>query len=661
MPNTPDDDKRIDAIRFLSVDAVQKANSGHPGMPLGAAAAAYALWTRHLRFDPSDPQWFDRDRFVLSAGHASMLLYSLLYLNGYDLSLDDLRAFRSFGSKTPGHPESHLTPGVDATTGPLGQGISNAVGMAIAEAHLGATYNRARTIVDHRTWVMASDGDLMEGVSSETASLAGHLGLGKLIVLYDDNKVTLSAGTEATFTEDVLARYEAYGWHTQRVAAGNDVDAIDAALTGAANETHRPSLVVVRSHIGFGSPVQDTFKAHGEPLGAEGVARTKTALGWPLEPTFYVPDDVLAWWRENGRRGTALRAQWQTTYNGWSSDEPELAAQLERARAAKLPERIDWPHFDAENGNLATRDAGAAAINAVAQSLPELFGGSADLDPSTKTNLKGDGDFQPGTYAGRNVHFGVREHAMGAIANGIAYHGGLLPFTATFLQFLDYMKPAVRLAALSELRVIFIYTHDSIFLGEDGPTHQPIEHIAQLRATPNVAVIRPADALETVAAWQCAIASPSQPVALILTRQKVPFLGAREADVARGAYVVFGDESEPEVILIATGSEVSLAIDAAKLLEARGTKTRVVSMPCWEYFAAQDRTYRDRILPPHVGTRVSIEAAATFGWERWIGERGIALGIDRFGASAPAAALADYFGFTPAHVAEVAAGLLARA
>jgi transketolase len=342
-------------------------------------------------------------------------------------------------------------------------------------------------------------------------------------------------------------------------------------------------------------------------------------------------------------------------------DEPKLAGQLERARAAKLPERIDWPHFDAENGNLATRDAGAAAINAVAQSLPELFGGSADLDPSTKTNLKGDGDFQPGTYAGRNVHFGVREHAMGAIANGIAYHGGLLPFTATFLQFLDYMKPAVRLAALSELRVIFIYTHDSIFLGEDGPTHQPIEHLAQLRATPNIAVIRPADALETVAAWQCAIASPSQPVALILTRQKVPFLGARDADVARGAYVVFGDESEPEVILIATGSEVSLAIDAAKLLESRGTKTRVVSMPCWEYFAAQDRTYRDRILPPHIGTRVSIEAAATFGWERWIGERGVALGVDRFGASAPAAVLADYFGFTPAHVAEVATGLLARA
>jgi len=660
VPNTPDDQQRINAIRFLSIDAVQKANSGHPGLPLGAAAMAYTLWSRHLKFNAQDPAWWDRDRFVLSAGHGSMLLYALLYLTGYPLSLDDLKNFRQFGSKTPGHPELHHTAGVEVTTGPLGQGFANAVGLAIAEAHVGATYNREQQIVDHYTYCIAGDGDLMEGISGEASSIAGHLKLGKLIVLYDDNKVSLAAATDVTFTEDVVARYDAYGWHTAYVSAddGNDVAAIDAAIN-AAKIDPRPSFIAIRTIIGFGSPKAGTFGAHGEPLGSDNVKKTKEALGWPVEPDFYVPDDVLAWWREVGKRGAPVQDAWNDTYAAWRSANPKLAAQLERIQAGKLPATLSWPSFNAENGSVATRDSGGAVMNAIAKELPELVGGSADLDPSTKTYLKGFGDFEPGSYAGRNLHFGVREHAMGGIANGLAVHGGILPFTATFFNFLDYMKPAVRLASLNKTREIFIFTHDSVFLGEDGPTHQPIEQLATLRSTPNMTTIRPADALETLAAWKFAI-EHTGPTTLVLTRQKVPYLGDRNANVAQGAYVLHGGDAKPDVILIATGSEVSLAIDAAKLLEGRGTATRVVSMPSFELFAQQSDAYRDSVLPPEVRARVSIEAASTFGWHRWVGDRGLSIGIDRFGASAPAAAIAKAFGFTPEHVADVAAGLLAN-
>jgi transketolase len=661
VPNTVDDERRINAIRFLSIDAVQKANSGHPGLPLGAAAMAYTLWTRHLRFDPSDPAWPDRDRFVLSAGHGSALLYALLYLAGYGISLDDLKSFRQFGSKTPGHPENDHKDGIEATTGPLGQGISNAVGMAIAEAHLAATYNGAQKLVDHRTYVIAGDGDLMEGISGEAGSLAGHLGLGKLIVLYDDNKISLAGPTGLAFTEDVAKRYEAYGWHTQLVEPphANDADAIDAAIQ-AAKESPRPSLILLRTHIGYGSPRQDTFMAHGEPLGPDGVRATKEKLGWPVEPDFYVPDDVLAWWRQSGSRGHAAREAWQTALATFKASGSPLAAQFERVEHGRIPDVLPWPEFTAENGNVATRDAGGQVMNAIAGALPELVGGSADLDPSTKTYLKGFGDFQIGSYGGRNIHFGVREHAMGAIANGIALHGGLLPFTATFFNFADYMKPAMRLASLSKLHTISVFTHDSFYLGEDGPTHQPVEQLAMLRATPNCDVFRPADALETLEAWKAAIVPSQTPSVIVLTRQKVPFLGARNADVARGAYVIKDAAGTPDVILIATGSEVSLALDAAKLLEAGGTKTRVVSMPCWERFERQDQGYRDAVLPPTVKARVSIEAAATLGWQRWVGDAGVALGIDHFGASAPAAALAKAFGFTAEHVAETASALLQR-
>lgn len=657
MPNTRDDDQRINAIRFLSVDAVQKANSGHPGLPLGAAAFAYTLWTKHLRFNPKDPHWFNRDRFVLSAGHGSMLLYALLYLTGYDLSLDDLKSFRQLGSKTPGHPEYHHTPGVEVTTGPLGQGFANAVGLAVAEAHLAAVYNKEAAVVDHHTYVLCSDGDLMEGVSAEAASLAGHLKLGKLVALYDDNEVSLAGPTGITFTDDHLKRFEAYGWHVQLVDRDrcNDVETIDRAIATAKAVTDRPSFIAIRTHIGYGSPEQDSFKSHGEPLGPDNVKQTKEKLGWPLEPDFYVPDEVLAFYRSTGEAGGRAQAQWQQTYDAWKNANPQLAGQLERTIAGKLPESLPWPSFTAENGdNLATRESGGIVINAIAKALPELIGGSADLDPSTKTYMKDCGDFEPGSYAGRNVHYGVREHAMAGINNGIAVHGGLVPFGATFFNFVDYLKPSLRLAAINKLRELYIFTHDSVFLGEDGPTHQPIEQLATLRATPNVMVVRPADALETVEAWKLAVQPKTGPWVLVLTRQKLPFLGTRNADVARGAYVIAETEGTPELILIATGSEVQLALKAAKLLEERGTKTRVVSMPCWELFEAQDQSYRDIVLPPDVTSRMSVEAGATFGWERWVGSKGIAYGLDHFGTSAPAAAIAREYGFTPEHIAQVA-------
>jgi transketolase len=659
VPNTPDDERRINAIRMLSIDAVQKANSGHPGLPLGAAAMAYALWTRHLKFNAADPHWVDRDRFILSAGHGSMLDYSLLYLTGIGLTLDDLKAFRQLGSKTPGHPEVHHTAGIEATTGPLGQGIANAVGLAIAEAQLAATFNGDQTIVDHFTYALAGDGDLMEGVSGEASSLAGHLQLGKLIVLYDDNKVSLAGATDLTFTEDVAKRYDAYGWHTHHVEDGNDVDAIDAAITAAKNDP-RPSLILVHSTIGYGSPHAGSFKVHGEALGAENVKKTKEFFGWPLEPDFYVPDDVLAWWREAGAKGATAQNAWNDTYAKWKAAHGDLAAQFERRQAGKLPDIHGWPTFDESNGSVASRDAGGTVMNGIAKELPELIGGSADLDPSTKTYLKGLGDFQPGSYAGRNIHFGVREHAMGAIANGIALHGAFVPFTATFFNFLDYMKPAVRLAALNSTKIVFVFTHDSVYLGEDGPTHQPVEQLASLRSMPGLVTIRPADALETLEAWRFAIAHDG-PTTIVLSRQKLPFLGARDAAVTKGAYVVHGATTTPDIILIATGSEVSLAMDTAKLLEADGTNVRVVSMPSMELFAKQPANYRDSVLPPTVDARVSIEAASTFGWHHWIGQHGIAVGVDRFGLSAPAADIAKTLGLTPEAIKAQAASLLAKA
>jgi transketolase len=658
VANPPVDEQRINAIRFLAVDAVQKANSGHPGLPLGAAAMAYALWSRHLKFNAKDPHWFDRDRFVLSAGHGSMLLYALLYLTGYGVSLDEIKSFRQLGSKTPGHPEVGHTPGVEATTGPLGQGLGNAVGMAIAEAHLAAVYNRTDAqIVDHYTYVIAGDGDLMEGISQEAVSLAGHLKLGKLIVLYDDNRVSLAGPTDVTFTDDAVARFDASGWHTQTVDVdhSNNVDAIDVAIRVAKNVTDRPSLIAVRTHIGYGSPLQDSFKSHGEALGPENVKKTKELLGWPLEPDFFVPDDVLQFYRLLGERGAQTQAQWQRTYDQWKAQNGDLAGQLERALGGELPSSLPWPVFTAENGAVATRDAGGTVMNAIAAALPELVGGSADLDPSTKTYLKGQGDFEPGNYAGRNIHYGVREHEMAAATNGIALHGGLMPFAATFFNFVDYLKPALRLAALSELHGIFVFTHDSVFLGEDGPTHEPIEQLAMLRAMPNIRVVRPADSVETVGAWQLAIDPKSGcPWALVLTRQKVPFLGQRDAAVARGAYVIADAQGTPDLILIATGSEVSLAIDAKKILDGRGVATRVVSMPCWELFAEQSDAYRDEILPPSITARMSIEAGATFGWKQWVGDRGYAFGIDHYGRSAPYAAIAKAFGFTPENIAQVA-------
>ena len=661
MANSADDEKRINTIRFLAVDAVQKANSGHPGMPLGASAAAYTLWSRHMQMDPADPKWFNRDRFILSAGHASAMLYALLHLFGYDLTIDDLKSFRQLGSRTPGHPEYHHTAGVEVTTGPLGQGFANAVGFAIAQAQVAATYANGGDLFDHYTYVMAGDGDMMEGVASEAASLAGHLQLGKLICLYDDNKISLAAPTSVTFTEDVGKRFEGYGWHVQHIdeAHASDVATIDAAIKTAQGETNKPSIILIHSIIGYGSPKAGTFGAHGEPLGADNVTKTKEALGWPVEPAFLVPDDVAAYFAERKAAGAKAHAKWDAVYADWKRANADLAKQFERARDGKLPDDLPWPTFNAENGSVASRDAGGVVMNAIAKALPELVGGSADLDPSTKTYLKGFGDFEPGTYAGRNVHFGVREHAMAAATNGMALHGGLLPFCATFFNFLDYCKPSLRLAALNLIRCVYVFTHDSVFLGEDGPTHQPIEQLAMLRATPNVIDLRPADALETLEAWKFAVQSAAGPSVIVLSRQKLPYLGDRKADVARGAYILDEPAGTPDVILIASGSEVQLARAAAKLLAAKGTKARVVSMPSFHLFDKQDAAYRESILPAAIKARVSIEAASTFGWHKYVGDRGLAYGLDHFGTSAPAPAIEKEYGFTPEHIADVATGLLA--
>ena len=671
LPSTSGlDDLCINTLRFLSVDAVQKADSGHPGLPLGAAPMAYVLWTRFLKHHPANPAWLDRDRFVLSAGHGSMLLYSLLHVTGYDVSLEQIKQFRQWGSITPGHPERGLTPGVETTTGPLGQGFGNGVGMAMAEAHLAARYNRTGfEIINHFTYGIVSDGDLMEGVASEAASLAGHLQLGKLIYLYDDNQVTLSAGTDITFTEDRARRFEAYGWHTQSIADGNDLAAIERALSNARAETRRPSLILVRTHLGYGSPnKQDTFKAHGSPLGEEEVRLTKQNLGWPTEPAFYIPEEAQLHFREAIAKGQRDEAEWNDRLSAYARAFPELAQELEQITHGELP--VGWdediPVFPADAKGLATRVASGKVMNAIAPRLPTLIGGSADLDPSTHTALQGLGDFEPPgvsardrqgsegggwSSAGRNLHFGVREHAMGAILNGLAAHGGTIPFGATFLIFSDYMRPPIRLAALMGLHVIYVFTHDSIAVGEDGSTHQPVEQLASLRAVPRLNVIRPGDANETAIAWRVALETRDRPVALILTRQDVPTLDRAQFAAAeglrRGGYVLAdAPGGKPELILIATGSEVALIVAAREQLLARNIAVRVVSLPSWALFDAQPQEYRDTVLPPSIGARLAVEAGVAQGWHRYTGDRGDFHGVDRFGASAPGDVMLREYGFT---------------
>ena len=676
------DQQCVDTLRFLSVDMVQKANSGHPGLPLGAAPMAYALWTKQLKHNPANPLWPDRDRFVLSAGHGSALLYSLLHVTGYDLSLDDLKQFRQWGSKAPGHPERGHTAGVEVTTGPLGQGLANAVGMAIGEAHLASRYNRdGHTVVDHRTWAIVSDGDLMEGVASEAASLAGHLRLGKLICLYDNNSVTLSAGTDMTFSEERAKRFDAYGWQTITVDDGNDLTAIDAALAEARADTTRPTLILVRTHLGFGSPEQDSFKAHGSPLGVDDVAKTKAKLGWPQDPAFLVPAPASARFREALEQGSQAEADWNERVLAYSRAFPDLAREFDLRQKGELPAGwdADIPVFPADAKGMATRVAGGKVMNAIAPKLAALVGGSADLDPSTHTNLKGQGDFNPPlaagedsegsdaagwSPAGRNVHFGVREHAMGAIANGLAAHGGFVPYGSTFLIFSDYMRPPIRLAALMGLHVVHVFTHDSLALGEDGPTHQPIEQLASLRAIPKLTLIRPGDANETAVAWKVALETRDRPVLLALTRQDLPTLDrtrfASAEGVRRGGYVLSdADSGKPTLILIASGSEVGLVVAAADRLCADGIAVRCVSLPSWDLFDAQPQSYRDDVLPPAVKPRLAVELGVAQGWERYVGDAGAMLGIDRFGASAPAEVLLREYGFTVDNVVARAKALIA--
>jgi len=654
----------INTIRILSADAVQNANSGHPGMPMGFAAAAFTLWDKFLKHNPKDPSWFNRDRFILSAGHGSMLLYSLLHLTGYDLPLDELKRFRRLESKTPGHPERGSTPGVEVSTGPLGQGFSNGVGMAIAEAWLSARFNRpGHNIVDHYTYVVCGDGDLMEGITQEAASFAGHLKLGKMVYLYDQNGITLAGASGLTFTEDVRQRFDAYGWHTVQVTDGNNTDQVAAAIREAQAETSAPSLILVRTHIGFGSPNKhDNFSSHGAALGEEELAATKKALGWPTTEKFYLPEDAVAYFRKAIDRGAAAEADWKKSFAAYQSAFPAEAAEFERMVAGRLP--ADWaadlPKWQPTDKAIATRVAGMA-INALAKRIPELMRGSADLNPSTETALKGQGDFQPPSdppiamgavgggwgYTGRNVAFGVREHAMGAAVNGMAAHGGVLPFSATFMVFSDYMKPAIRLGALSRLRAIYVFTHDSIGVGEDGPTHEPIEQLAGLRAIPDLVVIRPADPTETAEAWAVA-AQRSGPTVLAMTRQNVPHLDRSRAitpDVAKGGYILSEPEGAPDVILIGTGSEVSLCVKAQATLATEGIKARVVSLPSWELFAQQDAPYQDSVLPKAITARVTVEAGATLGWHKWAGSHGEVIGLDRYGASAPGSEVMAHLGF----------------
>jgi transketolase len=656
----------INAIRVLAMDAVQKADSGHPGTPMALAPLAYVLWTQHLRYNPQDPHWMNRDRFVLSAGHASMLQYSVLYLTGYDLSIDDLKQFRQWESKTPGHPEYGYTPGVETTTGPLGQGIGNSVGFAVAEAHMAAVFNRDQKIIDHHTYFIASDGDMMEGVSHEAASFAGHAKLGKLIGFYDDNHITIEGDTALTFSDDTGLRFEAYGWHIQHVADINDLPTLNRAIEAAKAETARPSLIVVRSHIGYGSPNKhDTAEAHGSPLGKDEIALTKKALNYPSDEPFWVAPDALRFWRDTAKRRAKVQEDWQKTYDAYKAAHPDLERELQRRFRGELP--AGWedalPVFTAKDGNVASRAASGVVINAIAKKLPELMGGSADLASSTNTIIKGEPSFSAENYAGRNFHFGIREHGMGSIMNGMSLWGGIVPYGATFLIFSDYMRPPVRLACIMDRHLVYVYTHDSIGLGEDGPTHQPIEQLSALRAIPEITVIRPADASETTEAWRAAL-KHNGPIALVLTRQKLSFIDrskyAPASGLARGAYVLADEPGgKPDIVLMSSGSEVALILDAQKQLDADGIRARAVSMPSHEIFARQDQAYRDSVLPKGI-KRIAMEAAHPMSWYKWVGDDGVILGLERFGASAPAPTIYEHLGITVDHIVKTAKQLLGR-
>ena len=661
-PQNSLDDLSINAIRVLAMDAVQKADSGHPGTPMALAPLAYVLWSRHLRYNPRDPDWLNRDRFVLSAGHASMLLYSVLYLTGYELTLDDIKQFRQWESKTPGHPEYGYTPGVETTTGPLGQGFGNSVGMAVGEALLSSLFNRpGHQIIDHHTYFIASDGDMMEGVSHESASFAGHAKLGKIIGFYDDNHITIEGDTALTFSDDTQHRFEGYHWHVQRVEDANDLDAIDAAIVAAKAETVRPSLIIIRSHIGFGSPNKhDTAEAHGSALGDDEIKLTKQALGYPSLEPFYVAPEALERWRSFGARGPSVQADWQKLYDAYKAAHADVAAELERRLRGELLD--GWedliPAFTAENGNVASRAASGMVINAIAPKVPELVGGSADLASSTNTIVKGAPSFGPDDHSGRNFHFGIREHGMGSIMNGMFLHGGVIPYGATFLIFSDYMRPPIRLAAIMKIRVIYVYTHDSIGLGEDGPTHQPVEQMTTLRAIPNMTMIRPADASETAEAWRVALKHRDGPVGMALTRQKLGFIDRTKygsaAGLARGAYVLADSAGgAPQVVLMSSGSEVALILEAQQRLEKQGVRARAVSMPSHELFARESAEYRASVLPAGV-KRVAIEAAHPMSWQRWVGDDGVVLGIDRFGASAPYKDIYTHLGLTVDKLVEAA-------
>lgn len=658
----------INTIRFLSADGVQKANSGHPGLPMGAAAIAYTLWMRHLKVNPENPDWIDRDRFILSGGHGSMLVYSLLHLAGYALPIEELENFRQWGSKTPGHPEFGHTPGVETTTGPLGQGFANGVGMAMAEAHLAAEFNTQKHVMfDHYTYGIVTDGDLMEGVASEAASLAGHLKLGKLIYFYDDNHISIEGSTDLAFTEDRKKRFEAYGWHVQEIDDGNDVEKIDAAIKKAKMDK-RPSIIICRTEIGYGLPTkQGTEAAHGAPPGEEELKKAKENANWPLEPDFYVSDEVREHFKNILTKGKKAEEKWREDFAAYKKENPDKAAEINRRFAGKFPEgwKEKLPVFDADAKGMASRKSSGAVLNSIANVLPELIGGSADLAPSNKSWIEASDAFQADNPAGRNIHFGVREHAMGSIVNGFAYHGGMLPYGATFLVFSDYMRPAIRISALSKLQSLWIFTHDSIGLGEDGPTHQPVEHLAALRMMPNLHVIRPADANEVREAWISAIDYTDGPTALVFSRQNLPTFDRSEyapADgLRKGAYVMANlGKDKPDVILMASGSEVQLIEKAAKRLSEEGVNVRLVSFPSHELFREQSEVYKDSVLDPSVKARVSVEAGVSIGWEQWIGESGESIAIDKYGASAPAGILFEEYGFTVDKVYEAAKRQLSK-